>query len=107
MDDEEESQQEKRHVAVHEHSLVTAEFAPLAKGAKHTLYVKEDQDWRKHDLVLVREFDPEGPEGAGPTGKHRLARVTWIDKSQGRARAYLQAGVMAASVRIFREPRSI
>ena len=106
MDDEEQTL-EPRQVMCHEHTLTIAEFAPFAKGSKHTLYVKEDQDWRKHDLVLVREFDPEGTEGPGPTGKHRVARITWIERSQGRMRSFLQSGVMAVSIRIFREPRSI
>jgi hypothetical protein len=89
---------------VHDVRLVQSEFAPLAKGDKHVLFVEEAKDWRKYDLVLVREYDSDVDE---LTGKHRLGRVTWIDKSAGRMKRHLANGVMAASVRIFREPRSI
>ena len=95
---------DERPVAIHDVQLVPAEFIPIAKGDKHVLFVEEGKDWRKHDLVLVREFDSDAGE---LTGRHRVARVTWLDKSAGRMKRALAAGMMACSVRTFREPRSI
>lgn len=86
---------EARIAQVHEVRCSPAEYAALATGKKHVVMRPEKDGYQLHDLIVAREFDTDASE---LTGRHRVARITWIDR--------LGEGALALSVRIFREPRS-
>lgn len=90
---------------LHELQLTSAQYTPLAKGLKHALTLKplEGQVYELHDLMLLREYDDEQQE---LTGRHRVARITWVDRGGAGEDKLLAIGVLVLSLRIFREPRS-
>lgn len=91
---------------IHELQLTPNQYTPLAQGKKHALTLRPlaGAGYELHDLLVLREYDDEVEE---LTGRHRVARITWVDRGGAGEDALLQPEVRVLSLRIFREPRSI
>lgn len=94
-----------QEATVHEIELPATQFEPIHRGKKHVLHVRQvAHPYQLHDVLLLREYDSDAGER---TGRHRLARVTHIDKGGPESGKLLANGVVALSLLTFREPRGI
>jgi len=90
---------------VHELKSWPKSFAPLNAGQRHVELRRDDRLFEAGDIIIWREWDPEIEQ---ETGRHRVGRVTFVERCQDViGKQALRPGWVALSVRIYREPRSI
>ena len=92
----------KQRPLVHELKCAPPGFVEVAKGRKHVELRVDDRDYQVRDLLLLREY-----EDGEYTGRHCLARVTHLIRHGDPFGELLAPGVVAMSIRPYREPRSI
>lgn len=87
---------------VHDLKCEPASFEALRRGQKHVELRKDDRGYEVNDRLTLREWDGQY------TGRLIMAKVTHIIRADDILHGdMLAAGVVALSVRIYREPRSI
>ncbi|HZS02224.1 MAG TPA: DUF3850 domain-containing protein [Chloroflexota bacterium] len=94
----------KQRPWVHELKTEREPFEAVRRGRKHVELRRDDRDYQAGDLLVLREWDGELGKY---TGRHCLARVTHLVRAGDGDFGTLAAGVVAMSLRVFREPRSI
>jgi len=94
----------KQRPWVHELKTHRELFEAIRRGQKHVELRKDDRDYQARDLLVLREWDPELGQY---TGRHCVARVTHVIRAGDGDFGTLAPGVVAMSLRVFREPRSI